>query len=81
MSYYSQTIKEMSVKIEGVEIKVVNVTYYPPVRATEIDPPEGSFIEYESLFIGGVDVTNLVQNVSDMLCEAIEDKIIQQIEV
>lgn len=80
MSYYSQHFQAIDVKVEGVQITAKNVTFYPSVSSTEVDPPEGAFVEYEALFIGDVNVTDLVANVSSKLHEAIDEKIIQQIE-
>lgn len=80
MSYYSKHFQTIDVKVEGVQITAKNVTFYPSVSATEVDPPDGAFVEYEALFIGDVDVTELVASMSGRLHETIDEKIIQQIE-
>lgn len=78
MSYFDhQTIQSMTVTVRTVEVLVKGVTFYPSEAATEIDPPEPAIVEWEQVFIGGVDV-------SEMFCadlrEDLWDALINQLE-
>lgn len=56
-----KTTRRRSVKVflHGVEIDVHGVTSYPYVPATQIDPPEEPFCEWDSVSIGGVEADGL----------------------
>ena len=48
----TQHHKTLTVYVHGVEVTVNRVTLYPYVPATQIDPPEEPFVEFEEVFIG-----------------------------
>jgi hypothetical protein len=47
----------VTVYVDDVPVTVTGVIYYPPVAETRIDPPESSFVEWDSAFIGGANAT------------------------
>lgn len=51
--------KELTVYVHGVEVEARGVTFYPYVPATQIDPPEEPFVEFEEVFIGTQDAGEL----------------------
>lgn len=77
MSHYSRNHKSVNVQIGNVPIFVVGVTFYPAVDATRDDPAEGPFCEWDQVFIGGIDVTELFEHA---LGEDLEDAIVGELE-
>ena len=66
------TRRTVTVFVHGVEIEVHGVTAYPYVPATQIDPPEEPFCEWESVTIGGVEADGLFHGkLADELQEAV----------
>jgi len=53
------THKSVTVYVHGVEVEARGVTLYPYVPATQIDPPEEPFVEFEEVFIGDQDAGEL----------------------
>lgn len=66
-------IKEMNLEVMGVPIKVTGAIYYPAEPETRIDPPEAEFAEWDRVFIGDIDVSELfaVRHNAEELHEAI----------
>lgn len=76
MKQYSQDIGDLTVTIGDNDIRFTGVVYYPPVPATQIDPPEGSFVEWDEAFLGDVCVTELVVLIrGDLVTIALCDKV------
>jgi hypothetical protein len=66
------SLSTVKVFVRGVEIDVHGVTAYPYVPATQIDPPEEPFCEWESVTIGGVEADGLFHGkLADELQEAV----------
>ena len=76
MNYRNQ-YKALTVMFRGIEVVLQGVTFYPAVQATEIDPPEAPFAEWDSVSIGGVEVQELFHG---KLGEELEDEVIGQLE-
>lgn len=51
--------QSVTVYVYGVEVEARWVTVYPYVSATQIDPPEEPFVEFEEVFIGDQDASEL----------------------
>ena len=49
----------VTVYVHGVEVIVNNVTVHPYIPATQIDPPEEPFVEFDEVFIGDHEVNEL----------------------
>ena len=74
---YSRNHKSVTVLIGNVPITAVGVTFYPACPATEIDPPEPPFCEWNKVLIGGVDVSDLFEGDRR---EELDDAIVGELE-
>lgn len=77
MTSYSMTYKTVDLVYCGVPLKVIGVEFFPAVGATEIDPPEPAFCDWEKVEIGGVNCTELFAGEQG---ESLEDELIGQLE-
>lgn len=77
MNPYNHIYNEISVTYAGIPFVVKGVIFYPAVLETEIDPPENSFIEWDKVEIGGVDISELCHG---ELGEDIANAVISQLE-
>ena len=77
MSHYSRNHKSVDLVYCGVPLQVIGVTFYPACPATEIDPPEPPFCEWDQVLIGGVDVTDLFEGDRR---EELDDAIVGELE-
>jgi hypothetical protein len=59
MSYRPERLDEIETEYCGVPVTVKGVTFYPYIPATQIDPPEQPAVEWESVWIGKIDVTEI----------------------
>lgn len=71
-------LKEMTIDVMGVPITVKGAVYYPPEKPTSIDPPEAEFAEWEGVYVGDVDVSELfalkhnAQLLEETICKELE---------
>lgn len=72
------THKCITTYVHGVEVTCHNVTFYPYVPATQLDPPEEPFCEWDKVTIGGVEVQELFAG--GKLSDDLEASIIGQLE-
>ena len=77
MSYRSQTFKVFHVNFRGVDLVLRGVTFYPGIPATQIDPPDAPFAEWDYVSIGGVEVRELFNGT---LGEELQDEVVRQLE-
>lgn len=54
-------IKEMELTVMGVTVTVKDATYYPPERETRIDPAEPEWAEWDHVFVGAEDITEMFE--------------------
>lgn len=54
-------IKAMELTVMGVTVTVKDATYYPAERETRIDPAEPEWAEWDSVFVGDQDISELFQ--------------------
>jgi hypothetical protein len=59
MSYGPQKLGTITIDVMGIEVTVKGARYYPHVPATQIDPPEHEFAEWDSVFVGESEITEL----------------------
>lgn len=74
---YREVLGHVTVKFLDIDVDLHGVIYYPASPATEIDPPEPSFAEWDRVTIGGVEVRELFHG---ELGEQLETALIDQIE-
>lgn len=55
----STKIKEMELTVMGVTVTVKDATYYPAESETRIDPPESEWAEWDHVFVGSEDITEM----------------------
>lgn len=79
MKPHCTSVKSLDLDIDGVNITLTNVDFYPSVPATQIDPPEAAFASWDEAFIGGVEVSPLL-NITVGIGDYIEQKIIEHFE-
>jgi len=53
---YSRQVGTVTLDVNGVPVTFEGVTFYPAVPATQTDPADGAFVEWDAVKIGGVDV-------------------------
>lgn len=73
MGYRPQKLGEMTLEVMGIEVTVRGAVYHPHVPATQIDPPESEFAEWDAVLVGSEDITELFTHKfnADRLHEAI----------
>lgn len=81
MSYLPNLVRhtyaEVKVEHMGVPFVVKGVTFYPSLPSDGVSPPEPSFIDWDSIEIGGVDVSELCHG---ELGDDVEDAVIAKLE-
>lgn len=77
MTNYSTTYRTVDLVYCGVPLTVIGVEFFPAVGATDIDPPEPPFADWERVEIGGVDVSELFAGDSR---DNLEDELVGQLE-
>lgn len=68
-----QRLSDMTLEVMGIEVTVKGAVFYPHVPATQIDPPEHEFAEWDAVFVGSEEITPLFEHKpnADRLHEAI----------
>lgn len=79
MKPHCTSVKSVDLDIDGVTVTLTNVDFYPSVPATQIDPPEAAFASWDEAFIGGVEVSPII-NIATFTGDYIEELIIKHFE-
>lgn len=77
MSCRPQNLDEIDTEYLGVPVKVKGVTFYPYVPSTNIDPAEQPMVEWDCVFVGGVDVSDWFKGAAG---KDLDDILIQRLE-
>jgi hypothetical protein len=64
MSHAMRFSARVPLSLFGVDIDLTNVEYYPPVDADDVSPGEPAIVIWDRAFVGGYDVTPLLNNAS-----------------
>lgn len=78
MSYRPERLDQINTFYADVPITVKGVVFYPYVPATQIDPPEAPFVEWDSVWIGGIDVSEIFAG--KYLYERLEETLLDELE-
>jgi hypothetical protein len=78
MSYRPQKLDEIETEYCGVPITVKGVIFYPYVPGTQIDPPEQPSAEWDSVWIGAINVTEIFAG--KYLYDRLQDTIVSRLE-
>jgi hypothetical protein len=78
MSYRPQNLDEIETEYCGVPITVKGVIFYPYVPATQIDPAEQPCVEWESVWIGKIDVSEIFAGA--YLSDKLQDTLVSRLE-
>lgn len=73
MSYGPQKLGTITIDVMGIEVTVKGAVFYPHVPETQIDPSEAAFAEWDAVFVGKEEITELFcyEPNTDRLHEAI----------
>lgn len=63
MSYRPERLDEIETEYCGVPVTVKGVTFYPYIPADQINQAEQPSVEWDSVWIGGVDVSEMFAGV------------------
>jgi hypothetical protein len=77
MSCRPQKLDEIATEYAGVPITVKGVIFYPYESATRDDPAENAMVEWDSVWIGGINVSEIFAGpyLGDRLSEIIINKL------
>ncbi len=78
MCYSPMKLDEIDTEYCGVPITVKGVNFYPYIPATQIDPPEQPSVEWDSVWIGKIDVSEIFAG--KYLWDRLSDTLIKRLE-